>query len=155
LDTTRPLSDYSELRTARAFGLTTGMLRHYVASRLLNPIVVGNARFYSERDRVRLAVVQKATRLGFTLPEITALLDLDPVNSAKRTPTAGADPSSRRRGATDAVGMSRALIARGRIATCETLDHAALLRAAIEAQRTVLSKIAPFDGLWATQVSPG
>ena len=61
---------------AREFGVTTRTIRHYEHQGLLNPARQGNARVFSARDRVRLKLVLRGTRLGFTLQEIKELFDL-------------------------------------------------------------------------------
>jgi DNA-binding transcriptional MerR regulator len=43
---------------------------------LLQPERVRNQRRYSDRDRVRLKLILRGRRLGFSLPEIRDMLDL-------------------------------------------------------------------------------
>src|SRR4051812_35532705 len=61
---------------ARDFEITTRTIRHYEHEGLLNPARQGTARVFSTRDRVRLKLVLRGKRLGFTLQEIKELFDL-------------------------------------------------------------------------------
>ena len=61
---------------SREFGVTTRTLRHYEAKGLLNPARHGTNRIFSARDRVRLKLVLRGVRLGFSLNEIKELFDL-------------------------------------------------------------------------------
>ena len=62
---------------ARAFGVTQRTLRFYDDRNLLRPRRVGNARYYGDVDRVRLAMILKGKQLGFTLAEIADLIGAD------------------------------------------------------------------------------
>lgn len=67
---------YSITELAREFGITTRAIRFYEDQGLLAPSREGLTRIYSERDRVRLKLVLRGKRLGFTLKEIAAILDM-------------------------------------------------------------------------------
>src|SRR5687768_9541685 len=67
---------HSITELAREFGVTTRTLRHYEAEGLLNPARHGTSRVFSARDRVRLKLVLRGVRLGFSLNEIKELFDL-------------------------------------------------------------------------------
>ena len=67
---------HSITELAREFGVTTRTLRHYEAEGLLNPTRHGSRRVFSARDRVRLKLVLRGVRLGFSLNEIKELFDL-------------------------------------------------------------------------------
>ncbi|MHB8190110.1 MAG: MerR family transcriptional regulator [Ferrimicrobium sp.] len=58
------------------FDVTARTLRHYEEVGLLKPRRVGNQRLYSLRDRVRIQLILRGRRLGFSLPEIQEMLDL-------------------------------------------------------------------------------
>lgn len=64
----------------REFGVTARTLRFYEEKGLLAPRRAGqerpNARLYSRRDRARLKYVLMGKRVGFSLEEIGAMLDL-------------------------------------------------------------------------------
>jgi DNA-binding transcriptional MerR regulator len=60
----------------REFGVTARTLRHYEQQGLIAPERRGQARVYSARDRARLSLILRGRRVGFTLAEIAAGLDL-------------------------------------------------------------------------------
>jgi len=61
---------------SREFGITTRAMRFYEDQGLLSPSRVGTARIYSHRDRVRLKLVLRGKRLGFSLKEVANILDM-------------------------------------------------------------------------------
>jgi DNA-binding transcriptional MerR regulator len=61
---------------AREFGVTARTLRFYEEKELLSPERQGQERLYSRRDRARLKLVLMGKRVGFSLEEIRAMLDL-------------------------------------------------------------------------------
>lgn len=61
---------------AREFGVTTRTIRFYEDEGLLAPERRGQARIYSARDRVRLILILRGKRLGFSLAECRELIDL-------------------------------------------------------------------------------
>jgi len=67
---------YSISDLAREFQVTTRTIRHYEDSALLNPEREGRNRIYNARDRVRLNLIVRGKRLGFSLKEIKEMLDL-------------------------------------------------------------------------------
>lgn len=67
---------YSITEMAREFEITTRAIRFYEDQGLLSPARSGLTRIYSGRDRVRLKLVLRGKRLGFTLKEIAAILDM-------------------------------------------------------------------------------
>lgn len=60
----------------REFGLTARTLRFYEDEGLIAPERVGTVRRYSHRDRARLQLICRGKRLGFSVKEIKAFLDL-------------------------------------------------------------------------------
>ena len=62
---------------ARAYGVTLRTLRFYEDRNLLRSRRVGNARYYRDVHRVRLAMILKGKQLGFTLVEIADLVGAD------------------------------------------------------------------------------
>ena len=68
-----------------AFGVTPRALRFYEDERLIAPERRGTARFYSDRDRARLAWILRGKRVGFSLNEIRELLDLYDLNDHRET----------------------------------------------------------------------
>ena len=67
---------YSISDLARAFDVTTRTIRHYEDQGLIAPAREGQRRIYTNRDRVRLKLIMRGKRLGFTLDEIRELIDM-------------------------------------------------------------------------------
>ncbi|NIZ00227.1 MerR family transcriptional regulator [Thalassospira lucentensis] len=67
---------YSITDLAREFDVTTRTIRFYEDQELIEPERQGQTRIYSQRDRVRLRLIMRGKRLGFSLKEIRDLLDL-------------------------------------------------------------------------------
>jgi len=61
---------------ASEFDVTSRALRLYEESELLTPRREGTKRIYSERDRVRLRLILRGKRLGWTLAEVKETFDL-------------------------------------------------------------------------------
>jgi DNA-binding transcriptional MerR regulator len=57
-------------------GVTLRTLRHYEDVGLLTPERRGTARVFHQRDRIRLRLILRGKRLGFTLPEIATIVDM-------------------------------------------------------------------------------
>ncbi len=57
-------------------GVTLRTLRHYEDVGLLHPERRGTARVFHQRDRVRLQLILRGKRLGFTLPEIATIVNM-------------------------------------------------------------------------------
>lgn len=61
---------------AREFEVTTRAIRFYEDKGLIRPERVGGRRIYSARDRVRLKLILRGKRLGFSLSEVLQMIDL-------------------------------------------------------------------------------
>ncbi len=61
---------------AKHFDLTTRAIRFYESQGLLSPKRDKNRRIYDEKDRIRLKLILRGKRLGFTLSEIKTTMDL-------------------------------------------------------------------------------
>ena len=61
---------------AEEFGVTSRALRLYEEEGLLDPQREGTRRIYSERNRVRLRLILRGKRLGWSLSEIRESFDL-------------------------------------------------------------------------------
>lgn len=70
-ETTFTISDLS-----REFEVTPRTIRHYEDQGLLFPRRAGLQRVYSKRDRTRLKLTLRGKRLGLSLAEIKALIDM-------------------------------------------------------------------------------
>jgi DNA-binding transcriptional MerR regulator len=63
---------------SRIYGVTLRALRFYEQRGLLAPVRRGAARFYDSTQKDRLQMILKGKHLGFTLTEISDLLDAEP-----------------------------------------------------------------------------
>ena len=61
---------------AREFDVTTRTIRFYEDKGLLSPARKKQRRVYAPRDRVRLRLIMRGKRLGFSLTDIAEFLDL-------------------------------------------------------------------------------
>lgn len=61
---------------AKEFGISTRAIRFYEAKGLLSPERVGATRVFRRRDRVRLILILRGKRLGFSLRDISEYLSL-------------------------------------------------------------------------------
>lgn len=61
---------------AEEYGVTLRTLRHYEELGLLAPQRVGATRVYHQRDRIRLELILRGKRLGFSLPEIRTIVNM-------------------------------------------------------------------------------
>ena len=71
---------------AREFDVTTRTIRFYEDKGLLSPARKKQRRVYAPRDRVRLRLIMRGKRLGFSLEEIREMIDLydvDPTEVAQ------------------------------------------------------------------------
>jgi DNA-binding transcriptional MerR regulator len=68
---------------AREFGVTTRTIRFYEDRGLIAPTREGQRRIYSPRDRVRLRLIMRGKRLGFSLEEIRQMIDLYDVDPSE------------------------------------------------------------------------
>lgn len=81
-DTEPPALGISEL--ASMFGITARTIRFYEDQGLLAPRRLGKTRIYGDRDRVRLQLILRGKRLGFSLADIRAWLDLYDLEDGQR-----------------------------------------------------------------------
>ena len=78
-------STYSISELAREFDITPRTIRFYEDQGLIAPTRNGQHRIYSSRDRVRLRLILRGKRLGFSLAESRELIDLyDPESCNRR-----------------------------------------------------------------------
>ena len=61
---------------AEEYGVTLRTLRHYEELGLLAPERRGTTRIYHHRDRIRLALILRGKRLGFSLEEIAVIVNM-------------------------------------------------------------------------------
>ena len=74
---------YGIAELAREFDVTTRTIRFYEDKGLLVPLREGQRRVYAPRDRVRLRLIMRGKRLGFSLDEIRQLIDLYDVDPSE------------------------------------------------------------------------
>ncbi|MBV0934380.1 MerR family transcriptional regulator [Marinobacterium weihaiense] len=67
---------FSISELAAEFDITTRSIRFYEDQGLLHPSRRGQTRIYSSKDRVRLKLILRGKRLGFSLAETRELFDL-------------------------------------------------------------------------------
>jgi len=67
---------YSIGDLAREFDVTHRTMRFYEDEGLLSPKRIGSRRVYSKRDQVRLKLILRGKRLGFSLAEVHEMLEL-------------------------------------------------------------------------------
>ncbi|PTB94215.1 MerR family transcriptional regulator [Marinobacter sp. B9-2] len=67
---------YSISELAKEFDVTTRSIRFYEDQELLRPTRRGQARIFSSKDRVRLKLILRGKRMGFSLAETKELFDL-------------------------------------------------------------------------------
>src|SRR3954469_8305662 len=61
---------------AEEFGVTLRTLRHYEDVGLISPERRGTTRVFHPRDRIRLQLILRGRRLGFSLPEIATIVNM-------------------------------------------------------------------------------
>ena len=61
---------------SRQFSVTTRTIRFYEDEGLLAPRRVGQNRVYTARDRVRLKLILRGKRLGFSIKEIKDMVEM-------------------------------------------------------------------------------
>jgi DNA-binding transcriptional MerR regulator len=84
---TEKKKNYSISELASEFDVTTRSIRFYEDQGLLQPVRDGQKRIYSHQDRVRMKLILRGKRLGFSLVEIReifALWDETPSGSERQ-----------------------------------------------------------------------
>ena len=61
---------------AGEFAVTARTIRHYEEVGLLSPERRGTARVFRNRDRIRLALILRGKRLGFSLEQIARIVNM-------------------------------------------------------------------------------
>ncbi|MGF1875606.1 MerR family DNA-binding transcriptional regulator [Photobacterium frigidiphilum] len=67
---------------AKEFDITTRSIRFYEDMGLIHPARQGNIRVYQRRDKIRLQLILRGKRLGFSLAEIRELFELYDTNQS-------------------------------------------------------------------------
>jgi len=79
-------SQYSISDLSKEFDITTRSIRFYEDQKLLAPTRKGQTRIYNQKDKVRLKLILRGKRLGFSLAEtgrIFKLYDLDDTSASQ------------------------------------------------------------------------
>jgi DNA-binding transcriptional MerR regulator len=71
---------YSIGELSKYFDITARSIRFYEEQNLLEPVRNGQTRIYHAKDEVRLKLILRGKRLGFSLAEIRTLFELYDVN---------------------------------------------------------------------------
>ena len=61
---------------AKSMDITPRSIRFYEEQGLLSPTRIGQSRIYTKKDQVRLKLILRGKRLGFSLAETKTLFDL-------------------------------------------------------------------------------
>ncbi|MCY9843497.1 MerR family DNA-binding transcriptional regulator [Vibrio caribbeanicus] len=70
------LENYKISELAKEFDITTRSIRFYEDEGLLQPERKGSMRIYNRKDKIRLKLILRGKRLGFSLAEIRELFEL-------------------------------------------------------------------------------
>ena len=78
---------YTISELAKEFDITPRSIRHYEDQKLILPGRNGSQRVYSKGDRVRLQLILRGKRIGFSLSEIREIIDMydSPSGEEKQT----------------------------------------------------------------------
>lgn len=74
---------YRITELSEEFGVTPRAIRFYEDEGLLTPQRDGTRRVYRSRDRVRLKLILRGKRLGFSLQEIREMIDIYDVDRSE------------------------------------------------------------------------
>jgi DNA-binding transcriptional MerR regulator len=69
-------NQYSIGDLSKEFDITTRSIRFYEDQGLISPTLKGQTRIYNQRDKVRLKLILRGKRLGFSLAETGRLFEL-------------------------------------------------------------------------------
>ncbi|GAA5646212.1 MULTISPECIES: MerR family transcriptional regulator [Vibrio] len=74
------METYKISELAKEFDITTRSIRFYEDMDLIHPTRQGKIRIYQRRDKIRLKLILRGKRLGFSLAEIRELFELYDTN---------------------------------------------------------------------------
>lgn len=82
-----PEKTYSITELSKEFKITPRSIRHYEQESLISPKRVGAQRVYTKGDRVRLQLILRGKRIGFSLAEIREIISMydSPSGEQKQT----------------------------------------------------------------------
>lgn len=67
---------FSISELAKEFDITPRSIRHYEDKKLIKPLRNGSQRIYSKGDKVRLQLILRGKRIGFSLSEIKEIISM-------------------------------------------------------------------------------
>jgi len=70
------MTTWTITQLAQEYGVTLRTLRHYEELGLLAPERRGTTRVYHQRDRIRVGLILRGKRLGFSLEEIRVIVNM-------------------------------------------------------------------------------
>jgi DNA-binding transcriptional MerR regulator len=74
--TREPITQWTTIGdVSRQFSITLRALRFYESKGLITPLRQGSQRLYSPSDKARISLILSAKELGFTLAEISGMLE--------------------------------------------------------------------------------
>jgi len=78
---------YSITELSKEFDITPRSIRHYEQEQLISPQRQGSQRIYNKGDRVRLQLILRGKRIGFSLAEIREIIKMydSPSGEKKQT----------------------------------------------------------------------
>ncbi|MCB1857911.1 MAG: MerR family DNA-binding transcriptional regulator [Gammaproteobacteria bacterium] len=79
--TESPARSYRIADLAKAYDITPRTIRFYEDQGMLAPLRKGRQRIFHERDHVRLRLILRGKRLGFSLAEVREIIDLYDVDA--------------------------------------------------------------------------
>jgi len=79
---------YSITELAKDYEVTLRTIRHYEEIGLLCPSRKGSQRIYTDRDQVRLGLILRGRRIGFSLSEIREIINMYDLPEGERKQTA-------------------------------------------------------------------
>lgn len=78
---------YTISELAKEFKITPRSIRHYEDESLITPQRVGSQRIYHKGDRVRLQLILRGKRIGFSLSEIREIINMYDSNTGEQKQT--------------------------------------------------------------------
>jgi DNA-binding transcriptional MerR regulator len=130
-------SRWSITELAAEFDVTLRTLRHYEDIGLLSPERRGTARIFHPRDRVRLALILRGRRLGFSLEEIATIVNMYDAEPGE---------AGQLRYLIEQIGVRRADLEQRRLDIDQTLADLAEVERRCRDDLAILERRAPLRG---------
>ncbi|TQV87555.1 MerR family transcriptional regulator [Aliikangiella coralliicola] len=78
---------YTISELSKEFGITPRSIRHYEDEKLISPQRNGSQRIYGKGDKVRLQLILRGKRIGFSLSEIREIISIYDLPSGEQKQT--------------------------------------------------------------------